>query len=57
MIGPIKDTNNMLVSDNNNMATILNNFFHSVFITEDISSLPTPVTMFKRLNNEKLIIV
>ena len=53
-IGPIKNTDNTLVSDNKNMATILNNFFHSVFITEDISSLPTPINMFKKSNNEKL---
>ena len=53
-IGPIKDTDDMLVSDNKIMATILNNFFHSVFITEDTSSLPTPVAMFTKSNNEKL---
>ena len=53
-IGPIKDTNNMLVSDNMNMATILNDFFHSVFITEDISSLPNPISMFKKSDYEKL---
>ncbi len=44
----------MLVSDSNNMAAILNNFFHSVFITEDISTLPTAINMFKKSDNERL---
>ena len=38
-VGPIKDVNNSFVSDSRNMAIIFNNFFHSVFITEDTSSL------------------
>ena len=44
----------MLVSDNKNMAAILNNFSHSVFITDDISSLPISITMLKKSENEKL---
>ena len=39
------------------MTTILNNFFHSVFITEDTSTLPTAINMFRGSENEKLIII
>ena len=53
-IGPLKDVNNMFVSECKNMATILNNFFHSVFITEDITSLPSMENIFARPDNEKL---
>ncbi len=53
-IGPIKDTDNVFFSDSKNMATILNNFFHNVFITENISPLPTAINMFQKSENEKL---
>ena len=53
-IGPIKDVNNKLVGDNKNMAEILNTFFQSVFIREDISSLPSINSMSTRLENETL---
>ena len=45
-VGPIKDSNNRLVSDCKDMAIILNSFFHNVFITEDMSSLPNVNQMF-----------
>ena len=53
-VGPIKDVNNRLVSDCRNMAEILNAYFHSVFITEDTSSLPDINSMFTRPVNETL---
>ena len=53
-IGPVKDTNNTLVSDCKDMAEILNNFFHSVFVKEDTSSLPTANDIFRGPDNEKL---
>ena len=53
-IGPIKDNNNRLVSDCKNMAKILNTYFHSVFITEDISTLPNATSMFTGSENETL---
>ena len=56
IIGPIKDSNNTLVTDGKAMANILNNFFHSLFITEDTSTLPTAIKMFRGSENEKLII-
>jgi len=39
-VGPLK-VNNNIVSDNSEMASILNNAFSSVFSNEDISNLPT----------------
>lgn len=53
-VGPIKDVNSRLVSDSKNMAEILNSFFHSVFITEDVSALPNVNYMFTRSENEML---
>ncbi len=53
-IGPIKDVNNGLVSDCKNMAKILNTFFHSVFITEDKTTLPDVNYMFTGSDNETL---
>ena len=53
-IGPLKDANNMLISEYKNMAKILNNFFHSVFTTENISSLPNMENVFTGPTNEKL---
>ena len=53
-IGPIKDVNNKLVSDCKNMAVILNTFFQSVFIREDISSLPNIDSMPIRFINDML---
>ena len=53
-IGPIRDVDNKLVSDCKNMAKILNSFFQSVFITEDISSLPNVLPMPMRFDNEML---
>ena len=53
-IGPIKDVNNELVSDCKNMTKILNTFFQSVFIREDISSLPNIDSVPLRFSNEML---
>ena len=53
-VGPIKDANNRLVSDCKDMARILNSFFHSVFITEDMSSLPNADQMFTGTETDAL---
>ena len=53
-IGPIKDVNNELVSDCKSMTKILNTFFQSVFIREDISSLPNIDSVPLRFSNEML---
>ena len=39
-IGPLKDGNNT-ISDDKDMANMLNNFFVSVFTTEDVQNVPT----------------
>jgi Reverse transcriptase (RNA-dependent DNA polymerase)/Endonuclease-reverse transcriptase len=40
-IGPLKDDENRVVTDDKGMAQILNKFFTSVFTSEDMVSLPT----------------
>ncbi len=50
-VGPIKDANGRFVSDCKNVAVILNSFFHSMFITEDISSLPNVNHIFTGSEN------
>ena len=54
--GPIKYSNSALVSDCKAIAAIVNNFFHSVFTTEDTSTLATAINMFRGTENGKLII-
>ena len=40
-------TTRAIISDGFQMAEVLNEYFSSVFTTEDISSLPVPVTKFE----------
>ena len=42
-VGPLKDGNEF-TTDDEKMANILNNFFSSVFTTENMSNLPSPMT-------------
>ena len=42
------------ISDGFQMAEFLNEYFSSVFTTEDISSLPIPVTKFEADKSEHL---
>ena len=43
-----------IISDGFQMAEVLNEYFSSVFTTEDISSLPVPVTKFEGNKSEHL---
>ena len=43
-----------IISDGFQMAEVLNEYFSSVFTTEDISSLPVPFTKFKGNKSELL---
>ena len=43
-----------MISDGFQMAEVLNEYFSSVFTTEDISSLPVPFTKFESNNSEHL---
>ena len=43
-----------IISDGFQMAEVLNEYFSSVFTTEDISSLPVPFTKFEGSKSEHL---
>ena len=46
-IGPLENNRGNIISDGFQMAEVLNEYFSSVFTTEDISSLPVPFTKFE----------
>ena len=41
-VGPLK-CNNVIIDDDKNMADVLNNFFGSVFVKEDLNNVPEPM--------------
>ena len=45
-VGPLKDNEGKSVTDDESMTTILNQFFSSVFTSEDLSNLPEPPVKF-----------
>ena len=45
-VGPLENNRN-IISEGFQMAEVLNEYFSSVFTTEDISSLPVPFTKFE----------
>ena len=47
MVGPLENNSGNIISDGFQMAEVLNEYFSSVFTTEDISSLPVPLTKFE----------
>ena len=51
-IGPLRDENNVETTDIEEMSTILNNYFATVFTEEDVTNVPTP-TIFN-VNNEEV---
>ena len=46
-VGPLENNGGNMISDGFQMAQVLNEYFSSVFTTEDISSLPVPFTKFE----------
>ena len=55
-VGPLENNSGSIISDGFQMAEVLNEYFSSVFITEDISSLPVPFTKFEGSKSEHLVI-
>ena len=53
-VGPLENNSGNVISDGFQMAEVLNEYFSSVFTTEDISSLPIPVTKFEGDKSEHL---
>ena len=53
-VGPLENNRGNIISDGFQMAEVLNEYFSSVFTTEDISSLPVPFTKFEGNTSEHL---
>ena len=53
-VGPLENNMGNIISDGFQMAEVLNEYFSSVFTTEDISSLPVPFTKFESNTSEHL---
>ena len=51
-VGPLENNSEKIISDRFQMAEVLNEYFSSVFTTEDISSLPVPFTKFEGNKSE-----
>ena len=53
-VGPLENNSENIISDGFQMAEVLNEYFSSVFTTEDTSSLPVPLTKFEGNKSEHL---
>ena len=53
-VGPLESNRGNIISDGFQMAEVLNEYFSSVFTTEDISSLQVPFTKFEGNTSEHL---
>ena len=53
-VGPLENNSENIISDRFQMAEVMNEYFSSVFTTEDISSLPVPFNKFERNKSEQL---
>ena len=53
-VGPLENNSGNIMSDGFQMSEVLNEYFSSVFTTEDISSLPVPVTKFEGEQSDHL---
>ena len=53
-VGPLENNSGNIISDGFQMTEVLNEYFSSVFTTEDISSLPVPFTKFEASKSEHL---
>ena len=53
-VGPLENNRGNIISDGFQVAEVLNEYFSSVYTTEDISSLPVPITKFEGNTSEHL---
>ena len=53
-VGLLENKSENIISDGFQIAEVLNEYFSSVFTTEDISSLPVPFTKFEGIKSEHL---
>ena len=54
-VGPLENNGGNIISDGFQTAEVLNEYFSSVFTTENISSLPVPFTKFEGNTSEHLV--
>jgi len=54
-VGPLKDNNNLIIDENKKAANFLNDYFSSVFTTEDLEQIPDPVKIFKGETSDYLL--
>ena len=53
-VGPLENNRGNIISDGFQIVDVLNEYFSSVFTTEDISSVPVPFTKFEGNKSEHL---
>ena len=45
-VGPLKDTGDRIIEDSKTTASVLNEYFSSVFVEEDLTNIPIPVKIY-----------
>ena len=53
-VGPLKNNDGVIIEDDMETATVLNDYFGSVFTKENSLNLPVPKQMFLGSENDKL---
>jgi len=53
-VGPLVDDNGLLISDDEKMGDLLNEFFASVFTVENKTQLPSVKQIFEGYDSERL---
>src|SRR5215469_11059521 len=56
-IGPIKDSTGNVVTDDDLCANIINEYFSSVFTSENTSNIPDPVRVFNGTDSDALNLI
>ena len=56
-VGPLKDNLGNIVTDNRESASLLNNYFITVFTRKDVFNIPEPIQIFEGdINIEGLLL-
>ena len=54
-IGPLKNDKGEMIMKDEQMCTVLNDYFLSVFTKEDVGNVPIPQQMFHGTENDQLL--
>ena len=54
-IGPLKNDRGEMIMKDEQMCTVLNDYFHLVFTKEDVENVPIPQQMFHGTENDQLL--